>query len=470
MTSNVRHEPDDLLTRETLVDFFTGALRPDPSSHLIGTELEKFGIVSAEAPEGQPGALRPVSYHEHILPVLQAMISEHGWTPGSDRGTRGEIVELVRDGASITLEPGGQLELSGKPLPNVHATCAEFTEHYRELHSVSEPLGLSWMAAGFHPWATRDEINWMPKGRYAVMRAYLPTKGRRALDMMLRTCTVQANFDYASEAQCGIRLRTAAGVAPIVAAMFANSPFVEGRRTGLQSSRNQVWTDVDPDRCGTPEFFFDEVFSFEKYVDWVLDVPMFFIKREGEYHPYHVPFRQFLEEGWVSPEGERYRARWRDWVVHLSTVFPEVRLKPHIEFRSADAIGSRYVCALPALLKGLLYDDDALEEAWSLVSDLDEAGRHQLRVDAMERGVHEPKIATMALALVRTARRALDRVNIRDGKGRTEARFLDPLERLVERGRSPGDESSETLGDHPGRDPEARHALVRAFHFAGVFG
>ena len=458
------HTPADPITLDDLVDFFGAAERPDTSTHLIGTELEKFGVAVDDI--GLP--LAPVRHGDHIVPVFEGLISRHGWAVGSDRGPDGEIIELVRDGASITLEPGGQLELSGKPLHNVHETCAEFTQHYEELHDVSEPLGLAWFAAGFHPWATRDDIAWMPKGRYRIMRAYLPTRGSLALDMMLRTCTVQANFDYASERQCGERLRVASAIAPVVAAMFANSAYKEGRRTDLQSVRCDVWTDVDPDRCGIPAFVFEPGFTYDRYVQWALDVPMFFVKRDGQFHAHHAPFRTFLRDGFTDPSGHHHRALWSDWVVHLSTVFPEVRLKPHIELRSADAVGSRFVCALPALVKGILYDDDASAAAWELLAGLDAGGRRELWARACRAGLHDEGIAAMARRLIEISRTALDRMDIRDSKGRTEARFLDPLQVRVERGRSPVDDAIETLGDAPGRDPAAQHAFVRAFHFAGA--
>ncbi|MCA9653791.1 MAG: glutamate--cysteine ligase [Myxococcales bacterium] len=457
--------PDEPITRDELVDVFVGAERPDPSTHLIGTELEKAGAYVP--PDGGPPV--PVSYEEHVLPVLQSMMDRFGWTPGADRGISGEIIELVRDGASITLEPGGQLELSGAPLHNVHQTCAEFSQHYDELHEVSLPLSLAWMAAGHHPWATRDEINWMPKGRYRVMRGYLPTRGGRALDMMLRTCTVQANFDYASEAQCRERFRIANAMVPVLTALFANSPYLEGRDTGLASIRSQVWLDMDPDRCGIPRFAF-EGFSYERYVDWALDVPMFFVKRDGEYHPHHVPFRRYLEEGFTTPDGEHHQATHRDWFLHLSTVFPEIRLKPHIEFRSADAVGSRYVCALPALVKGILYDADATGEAWERLSGPSYEERLELGREAIELGLRSPRLREWARVLLDLARAALDRWDIRDEKGRTEARFIDRLEPLVEQGHSPAHEIVEELGAEPGRGAEGRLAFVRAFHFAGVGG
>ncbi len=463
MSPKRQNFPAEPITREELVDVFVKAERSDPSTHLIGTELEKLGVFVP--PDGGPP--RPVDYDNHVLPTLRGLHRQFGWDAGTDRGTSGEIVELTRNGASITLEPGGQLELSGAPLTDVHKTCAEFSEHYDELHQVSQPLSLAWLGAGHQPWATRDEINWMPKGRYKVMRDYLPTRGNRALDMMLRTCTVQANFDYTSEAQCGRRFALAMAVAPLLTAIFANSPYLEGRSAGVASVRSQVWLDVDPDRCGVPRLAF-EPFSYERYVDWALDVPMFFVKREGHYHPHHATFRQFLAQGFESPDGVRHQATQRDWFLHLSTVFPEVRLKPHIELRSADAVGSRYVCALPALGKGLLYDDDTAAAAWDLLSGFTYDERIGLWHEAINHGLRSPQLRDIAQRLVRLARTSLDRADIRDEKGRTEARFLDCLEPLIERGLSPAHETLEALGDNPGRDKEGRAALVGAYHFAGV--
>jgi glutamate--cysteine ligase len=285
--------------------------------------------------------------------------------------------------------------------------------------------------------------------------------------MMLRTCTVQANFDYASEANCGKRLRVAAGVAPLVTATFANSPLREGARTGLASTRSMVWTDVDPDRCGLRPFFFDEGFAFEKYVEWALDVPMFFVKRDGRYHAHHVPFRSFLADGFTDRDGTHHEATWGDWVVHLSTVFPEVRLKPYIEFRSADSIPSRFVCALPALLKGILYDEDAADAAWELVADLEFEARVALWHEGAQYGLQSDRIHAMATRLCAIARDALDRFDIRDSQGRTEARFLDPIDDLLARRRSPADDLLDALGSKDGASPEGQRAIVRAGYFAG---
>lgn len=466
MSPKRQQYPDEAVSAEELVDVFGKAERPDPSTHLIGTELEKAGVFMP--PDG--GTPQPVNFKEHVLPTLQGLVDKFGWKPGADRGTQGEMIDLVRDGASITLEPGGQFELSGAPLTDVHKTCAEFSQHYDELHEVSQPLSLAWMATGHQPWATRDEINWMPKGRYQVMRNYLPTRGGRALDMMSRTCTVQANLDYASEQQCGERFRLANAMAPVLTAIFANSPYLEGKNTGLASIRSQVWLDVDPDRCGVPRWAFEEPFSYQRYVDWALGVPMFFVKRDGIYHACHITFQKYLDEGFTDPKGQHHRATSRDWFLHLSTVFPEVRLKPHIEFRSADAVGSRHVCALPALVKGVLYDDDAAAEAWERLSGPSYEDRIGLWHEAIELGLRSKTLRSMARSLLDLARAGLDRADIRDEKGRTEARFIDRLEPLVDAGKSPAHELVEQLGDEPGRSAEGRAALVRAFHFAGVGG
>lgn len=467
MTESTR-EPDpiwrggevELSSADELVAWFERAKRPD--NHLIGTEQEKFGIVRDA--QGMPS---PVRYREHVLPTLEAMIERYGWQPAKDRGIAGELIALERDNASITLEPGGQFELSGKPLPTVHHTCAEFSQHYEELHAIAEPMGVAWLGCGFHPFATREEIDWMPKGRYRVMRAYLPTRGAMAIDMMLRTCTVQANFDYADEAQCGRRFRLMLGVSSLVTAMFASSPFEEGKFSGYHSRRSRTWAEVDPARCGIPAFAFEGMFAWQKYVDWALDIPMFFVKR-SEYHHHHATFREYMRDGFTAPDGTHYRATQGDWELHLSTMFPEVRLKPFIEVRGADSVGSKTVCALPALSKGLMYDDVAAEAAWELVRDLDHAARMDLWERARKRGVSDPEILAKSKQLVAIARAGLERLDVRDAKGRTEARFLDPLEQQLERGASAASDALAEFGEQPGRSPEARAKLANYFRFAGA--
>jgi glutamate--cysteine ligase len=449
------------LTAEDLTGFFRRAERPDPATHKVGTEQEKFGVALGDEPA-------PVDFHRHISPILAAFVTEFGWKPAADRGVDGEIIALERDGASITLEPGGQFELSGAPLPHVHATCAEFTTHYHELHAVSQRLGVAWLAAGFHPFATREDVNWVPKGRYRVMRAHLPTRGSRGLDMMLRTCTVQANFDYASEKQAGERLRMAMGVSGLTTAIFANSPYREGADSGLASLRSDSWTDVDNARCGLLPFVFDGEFAYERYVQWALQVPMFFVRRADQYVPVHLPFAEYMRAGFVDPAGTQHRATKGDWEMHLSTLFPEIRLKPYIEVRGCDSVGSKFVCALPALWKGLLYDSDAGRAAWDLVRALDFPARQALWAECREQGMRSPRVAALSRELIAVARVGLDRQNVRDSKGRTEARFLDAIEDVVASGRSPADLAREALGQAPGRDAAARRAFARHFHFAGA--
>lgn len=457
-------DPKPPLDRAGMIEWFSRFERPD--RHLIGTEQEKFGL--AFDGDDPPS---PVTWDRHVRPMLEGMISRFGWKPGSDKGTNGEVVALERDGASITLEPAGQFELSGAPLETLHQTCAEFTQHYNEVHELATELNIAFITSGFHPWARRDELDWMPKGRYAVMRNYLPTKGERALDMMTRTCTVQANFDYASEKECAWRFKLAMGISPLLTAIFANSPYIEGESNGIASNRSEVWESVDPDRCGLLPFIFDgEGLTYERYVDYVLDVPMFFIKRGSGYVALHIPFRTFLAEGFTGPDGQHHTATWKDWELHLSTVFPEVRIKPFIEIRCPDSVGSRYLCAMPAICKGLMYDEDSGRAAYEPVANLTMAERYDLWRVARREGLRNERVHAMAKSCLELARQGLDRIDERDEKGRTEARFLDPLDELIEQRLSPGDLRLQELGPKPGRSAEARRNFVRAFHFAGVGG
>ncbi len=341
----------------------------------------------------------------------------------------------------------------------------------RELHELGHALDFGFFTAGFHPFARRQDIHWMPKGRYAVMGRYLPTRGGHALDMMLRTCTLQANFDFSNEAECGERVRTALVIAPVVTAMFANSCYEEGQRSQVSCLRSRVWLDVDADRCGTPTFLMDEPFSYARYVDWLLDVPMFFIKRDGQYIEHHATFRDYVRDGVRAPDGTLHRARWDDWELHTSTVFPEVRLKPFIEFRSTDAVGSAHVCALPALLKGLLYDSAAGQAAVDRVEALrgdTPWAAFWLRCTGV--AMRDPEIAATATALLELATQALDAAAVLDVHGRSEARFLTPMLELATSQQSPGDGAAAQLGNAPGSDQAGRAAFLRAFHFAGVGG
>jgi glutamate--cysteine ligase len=445
-----------------LAAFFARAVKPHTADHRVGTEFEKFGLARSG------DRLEPVEFHRHVEPILHELVARFGWAPGPTRGAGGEYVELLRDGASITLEPGGQLELSGRPQANIHDTAQEMLAHQRELDAVSEPRGVCWITAGFHPFATRDEIHWVPKPRYAIMREYLPTRGDQALDMMLRTCTIQANFDYGSEADCGEAFRLGLALSPLVAAMFANSPHVEGRRGPTRSVRGGVWSNVDPDRCGLPRWAVTEPFSFERYAEWALDIPMFFIERDERLLPTHGTFRTFLRDGLVDASGVRHAATRGDWALHLSTLFPEVRLKPFIEVRSADAGGLAAATELPALWKGLLYDGDARATALELVGNHSYEDLQALGDEARVAGLRSPRIAAACNRLAAAASEGLERQGRRDGQGRSEAIFLEDLRKRLSQGRCPADAVLLATGDHPGRDAPGRLRLARAHWFAGA--
>jgi glutamate--cysteine ligase len=397
----------------------------------VGTEHEKIGL--------QRGSLRPVPYEGEngIAGVLAAVAAENGWSEVREAGA---LIALEGEGASITLEPGGQLELSGAPLRTIFETCAELHRHLDVIRRVSEPRGIVWIALGAHPFHDVHETPSVPKARYTVMRKYLPAHGELALHMMHLCATVQANFDYGSEADMATKLRTAMAISPIVSALFANSPLYLGKSSGYVSRRVHVWRHVDPDRCGMLPFVFEPGLDYEKYVSWALDVPMFFVLHDDAYRPVNgLTFRRYLAEG---HEGKR--ATLQDWNLHLTTLFPEVRLKQFLEVRGADAVPSELTCALPALWKGILYDEDACRAAWELVADWSFAEREAALEAVARRGlaarVAGRPVLPLARELVEIARTGLARIG--DGRdGDTDERgFLDPVLAVAERGRSPGEE------------------------------
>ena len=447
-----------------LVEWFEDACNEGPQ--LIGTEHEKFGV----AFDADLGTFAPIDFERHVQPMMADLVARHGWKPGDDRGTGGEIVALARDNASVTLEPGGQLELSGAPFRTIHETCAEFSAHQIELDDVARRHGVTLIASGFHPFATREQIHWMPKGRYGVMREYLPTRGARALDMMTRTATVQANFDYKDEVDCGRRLRLAASLTPALVAMFANSPYRDGRHHGVRSERSAVWEEVDPDRCGLLDILFDEDFSFHKYALWALDIPMFFVKRAGRYLPYHGTFSRFIEDGMVLEDGSTTQPTEADWRLHLNTLFPEARLNPFIELRTPDSVNRELICALPAFAKGLLYDDDALSEALDVTGGHTVDQRREAWRTARTAGLTAPEIRTQCLQLLDISQRGLSRIAARDRLPEDETTFIAPLRRQVDAGRSLADEALESLGDAPATSGDRRglSKLVDHYYYAGA--
>jgi len=397
----------------------------------VGTEHEKIGVRSAD--------LRPVPFEgeEGIAGVLAAVAAETGWSEVREDGA---LIALEGEGASITLEPGGQLELSGAPLRTIFETCAEFHRHLDVLRRVSEPRGIVWLALGANPFHDVDEMPRVPKARYAVMRRYLPTRGDLALHMMHLSATVQANFDYGSEADMAAKLRTAMGVTPLVSALFANSSLYLRKPSGFVSRRVHIWRHVDPDRCGMLPFVFEPGLDYEKYVEWALDVPMFFVLHEGEYRAVQgLSFRRYLAKG---HEGKR--ATLQDWNLHLTTLFPEVRLKQFLEVRGADAVPPGLTCALPALWKGILYDEGACQAAWRLVAGWSFAEREASLEAVARRGLAAEAagrpLLPLARELVEIGRAGLARIADGQGGERDERGFLDPLLAVAERGHSPGEE------------------------------
>jgi glutamate--cysteine ligase len=413
---------------DDLITFFERSETP-PEEWRVGTEHEKIGLHADD--------YTPVPYEGErgIGAVLGAIARADDWR----RVFEGDhVIALEKDGASITLEPGGQLELSGAPLRTIHETCSEFQTHLDLMRRVSEPLGIVWLGLGIHPIHPVEQIPVMPKARYRIMRRYLPTRGSRSLVMMFQTATVQANFDYASEADMVEKLRVSLAVSPIVSAIYANSSLSDGKANGFITKRLYAWEDTDPDRTGLLPIAFEPDFGYRRYVEWALDAPMFFIVRGDHYQPGNgLTFRRFLREGY----GE-LRATLADFDRHLTTLFPDVRLKNIIEVRGADAVPPGLTCSLPALWKGLLYDAEARAAAWELVAFSTHAVRSAARSDVARRGLAAEfggrPVLDLARELVAISRAGLRRIG---HSGRTEPderSFLDPIFEQLERGASPG--------------------------------
>jgi glutamate--cysteine ligase len=418
--------------RRQLVEYVASGSKP-ASEWRIGTEHEKFAYRKAD--------LRPLPYDgpDGIRAMLLGM-TRFGWQPVEEGG---HVIALTKDRCNITLEPGGQFELSGAPLISLHDTCNEVNEHLDQVKAVGRELGVAMMGMGFNPKWARDDIPWMPKGRYEIMREYMPKKGTMGLDMMLRTCTVQVNLDYGSEDDMIKKFRVSLALQPIATALFANSPFIDGKPNGFLSYRSHVWTDTDDDRCGDIPFVFDIGFTFERYVDWLLDVPMYFVYRDGRYiDASGQSFRDFLDGRLPALPGEK--PLMTDWVDHMTTVFPEVRLKRFLEMRGADGGRWRRLCALPALWTGLLYDVSALDAAWDLVRDWTNEERAILRRDVPRQGLQtvfrRREVKDIAQEVLTIARAGLKSRAKRDTWGDDEAHFLDTLFAIAETGESPAHE------------------------------
>ncbi|MFC3672613.1 glutamate--cysteine ligase [Novosphingobium pokkalii] len=399
----------------------------------IGTEHEKFVYRTADhaAPSyDEPGGIRD----------LLMALTEFGWEPVLEGG---KVIAMSGPDGAVSLEPAGQLELSGAPLESLHETCAETGRHLAQVKQIGDRFGLGYLGLGLWPDKTRAELPIMPKGRYEIMLRHMPRVGTMGLDMMLRTCTIQTNLDYSSEADMAQKFRVSLALQPLATALFANSPFLEGKPNGFLSYRSHIWSDTDPARTGMLPFVFEDGFGYERYVDYMLDVPMYFVFRDGKYiDAAGQSFRDFLDGKLPALPGEKPRKS--DWVDHLSTAFPEVRLKSFLEMRGADGGPWSRICALPALWVGLLYDQGALDAAWDLVKDWSMEGREALRASVPRLGLDAPlpgggtlrDIAPRVLDIARSGLAARGKLN---AAGDNETGYLLPLDEIVASGKTPAE-------------------------------
>jgi len=404
----------------------------------IGTEHEKFVYRTSDhrAPSyDEPGGIRD----------LLMGLTEFGWSPVVENGN---VIALSGPDGTISLEPAGQFELSGAALENLHQTCAEAGRHLAQCKSVGEKLGIGFLGLGMWPDKARSDLPVMPKGRYAIMLNYMPKVGGLGLDMMLRTCTIQTNLDYSSEADMVKKFRVGLALQPVATALFANSPFTEGKPNGYLSYRSHIWEDTDPDRTGMLPFVFEDGFGYERYCDYALDVPMYFVFRDGKYiDAAGESFRAFLDGKLPQLPGEKPHID--DFIDHLSTIFPEVRLKSFLEMRGADGGPWSRICALPALWVGLLYDDQALDAAWDLVRQWTIDEHEQLRRDVPKLALRAPApgggtVHDLARQVLDIAAGGLTRRGQLNSAGDNEGGFLDPLNEIVATGKTP----AERLLDH----------------------
>ncbi|MGV6850337.1 MAG: glutamate--cysteine ligase [Marinibacterium sp.] len=422
-------------SRDQLAGYLESGCKPKEDWR-IGTEHEKFGYCK--------DTLNPIPYDgpRSVKAVLQGLRDVHGWGPLEEEGN---LIGLVKGGANISLEPGGQLELSGAPLETIHDTCNEVNEHLREVKDVADKVGVGFIGLGAAPIWRHEDMPLMPKGRYKLMDAYMEKVGTTGLMMMRRSCTVQVNLDFGSEADMVKKLRVAIALQPVANALFGNSPFFEGKVNGWKSWRSYIWQHLDPARTGMIPFVFEDGFGFEAWVDYALDVPMYFVYRDGRYiDALGMSFRDFLKGELPALPGET--PTLSDWADHLTTLFPEARIKKFIEMRGADGGPWRRICALPAFWVGLMYDQGALDAAWDLVKFWDAEIREAWRVEAGVRGLQAIvggrrmiDLAAEALDISRSGLKARSRAGL-GGMVADERHFLHALEDSIETGMAPADE------------------------------
>jgi glutamate--cysteine ligase len=415
-----------------LLDYFRSGEKPREAWR-VGTEHEKVGL--------RTSTFEPIGYAEErgLASLLQTLVDDHGFTPLREGP---HLVGVERDGERITLEPGGQLELSGAPLTSLHETCREFQDHIKLMKHVSSELGISWVGLGIHPLAKVEGIPWVPRERYRIMRDVLGARGALAHHMMKATGSVQANYDYSDERDLAVKLQVGYAASPLVTALYANSSVSEGAPNGFLSRRAWIWRHTDPDRCGLLPFVFEpswlEGGAYARYAEWALDVPMLFIQRDQRHAPVGGrTFRAFLHDG----HGE-HRATLADWDLHLTTLFPEVRLKRVIEVRGADAVPPGLVCALPAFWKGIFYDSEALAAAAARLRHWRFPDVDRLHAEVASRGLAartpDGPALEVAQELVGIAAKGLEHSAVRNRAGEDERLFLEPLHEILDRGRSPG--------------------------------
>ncbi len=418
-----------------LAEYLEAGCKPK-SDWRIGTEHEKFGYCE--------DTLKPLPYAgpRSILAMLEGLRDTYGWQPISEAG---KLIGLEKDGANISLEPGGQLELSGAPLETIHDTCDEVNEHLREVHTIADRIGARFIGLGAAPIWRHEDMPQMPKGRYTLMTGYMDRVGTHGTQMMYRTCTVQVNLDFGSEADMVQKLRVALSLQPVATALFANSPFFDGKPTGFKSWRSRIWRGLDPARTGMLPFVFEPGFGFQRYVDYALDVPMYFVYRDGKYiDALGQSFRDFLHGELPALPGEK--PTLSDWADHLTTAFPEARIKQYMEMRGADGGPWRRLCALPAMWTGLMYDQGALDAAWDLVKgwtgETREAWRIAASKDALQAEVGGMKMQDLAREVLAISEAGL-KARARPGVGGMvpdERHFLNALMDSVETGITPADE------------------------------
>ncbi|MDI9350334.1 MAG: glutamate--cysteine ligase [Candidatus Symbiobacter sp.] len=445
MTSKPSERGNAINGTAELVTWFEQGSKP-PTAWRIGTEHEKFMFARHD--------FAPLPYHAapgmaSIRAVLEGFYP-FGWQPILENGH--PIALAHTGGAAISLEPGGQFELSGAAVENLHQTEAELATHIAQLKEIGAPLGIGMMGLGFAPDWRREDIPWMPKGRYKIMRDYMPKVGNLGLDMMLRTCTVQVNLDYQSEADMVDKYRVSLALQPLATALFANSPFTNGRDNGFQSYRSEIWRDTDRQRCGMIPFVFEDGFGFERYVNYVLDVPMYFVYRDGYIDAAGQSFRDFMAGKLPALPGER--PTLGDFADHVSTVFPEVRLKRYLEMRGADVGPPEHIIALSSLWVGLLYDRAALDHCLALIKDWRVDALEAVRRDVPRLGLaamlHGRSLRDWAMDVLKIADRGLKNRGRRGHDGHDERKFLRPIEAIAASGRSLATVLREDFNAHGG--------------------